>query len=150
MSEVEDRRAIVRFGVFGADLGTGELRKSGQKIKIQEQPFQVLAALLDRPDEMVTRDDLQKKLWPADTFVNFDTGLNRCTKKIREALDDSAETPRFVETLPNRGYRFIAPVARNAVETERVPHLAEVGDPPPDQQAGGPSHVYYSFWVDHF
>jgi TolB-like protein/DNA-binding winged helix-turn-helix (wHTH) protein/tetratricopeptide (TPR) repeat protein len=118
MSEASNPQGIIRFGVFEADLGTGELRKSGRKIKIQEQPFQVLAALLVRPGEMVTRDDLQKKLWPADTFVNFDTGLNRCIKKIREALDDSAETPRFVETLPKRGYRFIAPVTSNAPEID--------------------------------
>lgn len=135
MSEVESRRSIFRFGPFEADLTTGELRKSGQKIRIQEQPFQVLAALLDQPGEVVTRDDLQKKLWPADTFVNFDTGLNRCIKKIREALDDSAETPRFVETLPKRGYRFIAPVIRSAVANARGPDLAEVSDRIPESKS---------------
>ena len=127
MSDVENRRAIICFGVFEVDMDTGELRKSGRKIRIQEQPFQVLAALLDQPGEVLTRDDLRKKLWPADTFVNFDTGLNRCVKKIREALDDSAETPRFVETLPKRGYRFIAPVTRKAIELDRAPSLPDVG-----------------------
>jgi TolB-like protein/DNA-binding winged helix-turn-helix (wHTH) protein/Flp pilus assembly protein TadD len=139
MLEAKDRPVIARFGVFEADLETGELRKSGQKIKIQEQPFQVLVALIDRPGEMVTRDDLQKKLWPADTFVSFDTGLNRCIKKIREALDDSAETPRFVETLPKRGYRFIAPVSRNAVEFtfESTAAAAREGSPEQSGNRGG-------------
>ena len=121
MPGTDSRSTIIRFGVFEADPATGELRKSGRKIKIQEQPFQVLLMLLDHPGEMVSRDDLQKKLWPSDTFVNFDTGLNRCIKKIREALDDSAETPRFVETLPKRGYRFIAPVALVDIQPHPTP-----------------------------
>ena len=101
-----------RFGVFEADLRTGELRKHGIKIKLQDQPFQILALLLERPGEVVTRDELQLKLWPADTFVDFDTGLNTAIKRLRDALGDSAESPRFVETLPRRGYRFIASVER--------------------------------------
>ena len=103
-------QTLVHFGVFEADLRTGELRKNGRKINVQEQPFQVLAMLLERPGEMIPREELQKRLWPEQTFVDFDTGLNKAIMKIREALDDSAETPRFVETLPRRGYRFIAPV----------------------------------------
>ncbi len=102
----------VRFGVFEVDVRTGELRKQGLKIKLQEQPFQILALLLDRRGEVVTREELQKKLWPADTFVDFDHGLNKAITKIREALGDSADNPRFIETLPRRGYRFIAPVNR--------------------------------------
>src|SRR5438093_10275695 len=101
---------IVRFGAFEVDLRAGELRKNGLKIKLQEQPFQVLAMLLRHPGEVVTREELQKTVWPADTFVDFDRGLNKTINKIREALGDSADNPRFVETLPRRGYRFIAPV----------------------------------------
>ena len=99
----------VRFAVFEVDLQTGELRKSGSKVKLQEQPFQILSLLLERPGELVMREELRKKLWPADTFVDFDVGLNASIKKLREALGDSADTPRFIETLPRRGYRFIAP-----------------------------------------
>ena len=100
----------VSFGVFEVDLRTGELRKHGLRIRLQEQPFQVLAMLLERSGEVVTREELQKKLWPADTFVDFDHGLNKVINKIREALSDSAETPRFVETVARRGYRFLAEV----------------------------------------
>jgi cholera toxin transcriptional activator len=100
----------VRFGVFEADLRTGELRKNGMKVRLQEQPFQVLAALLERPGEMVAREDLRQRLWPADTFVDFDHSLNTAINKLREALGDSAGSPRFIETLARRGYRFLAPV----------------------------------------
>ncbi len=100
-----------RFGAFEVDLRAGELRRQGRKIKLQEQPLQVLAMLLQRPGEVVTREELRAKLWPADTFVDFDHGLNKAINKIREALGDSADNPRFIETLPRRGYRFIAPVA---------------------------------------
>ena len=101
---------VVYFGVFEADLSTGELRKSGAKIRLQEQPFQILAALLERPGEVVTREDLRARIWNADTFVDFDHSLNTAMNKLRDALDDSAANPRFVETLARRGYRFIAPV----------------------------------------
>ncbi len=100
----------VRFGVYEVDLRAGELRRKGRKLKLQEQPFQVLALLLERPGEVVTREALREKLWPADTFVEFDHSLNTAISKIREALGDLADNPRFVETLPRRGYRFIAPV----------------------------------------
>ena len=100
---------LVRFGTFEVDLPAGELRKSGVKLKLTGQPFQVLAILLERPGEVVTREELQKRLWP-DTFVDVDHNLNTAINKIREVLGDSAESPRFVETLPRRGYRFIAPV----------------------------------------
>jgi len=100
----------VRFSVFEVDLRSAELHKQGLKIKLQDQPFQILALLLEHPGEMVTREELRKKLWPADTFVDFDVGLNVAIKKLRDALGDSAENPRFVETLPRRGYRFIAAV----------------------------------------
>src|SRR5689334_275350 len=102
--------AIVRFGVFEVDLRAGELRKQGVRIKVQEQPFQVLTILLQRPGELVTREELRSQNWPADTFVDFDNSLNTAINKLREALGDSADNPRFIETLPRRGYRFIAPV----------------------------------------
>ena len=89
------------------NLRSGELRKRGQKIKLQEQPFQVLAALLEKPGEVVTREELRSKLWPSDTFVDFDHSLNAAIKRLRDALGESAETPIFIETLARRGYRFI-------------------------------------------
>jgi eukaryotic-like serine/threonine-protein kinase len=103
---------LVRFGVFEADLRAGELRKNGLKIRLAGQPFEVLAMMLERPGEVVTREELQKRLWPDGTFVDFDHSLNKAVNKIREALGDSAESPRFVETLARRGYRFIAPLER--------------------------------------
>jgi len=98
------------FGVFEVDLRAGELRKRGLQVRLQEQPFQVLVMLLEHPGEVVTREELQNKLWPADTFVDFDHGLNKAINKIRDALGDSAESPRFVETVARRGYRFLAEV----------------------------------------
>ena len=98
------------FGIFEVDLRAGELRKRGLRVRLQQQPFQVLAILLERPGQVVGREELQKKLWPADTFVDFDHGLNKAINKIREALGDSAESPRFVETVARRGYRFLADV----------------------------------------
>src|SRR6266853_6380921 len=101
---------VISFGTFEADLRAGELRRNGRKFRLQEQPFQVLAMLLEHPGEIVTREELHSRLWPADTFVDFDHGLNAAVKRLRDALGDSAEDPRFVETLARRGYRFIAPV----------------------------------------
>jgi len=101
---------VTRFGLFELDLSAGELRKSGVKLRLQGQPFQVLALLLERAGEVVTREELQRKLWPSDTFVDFDHSLNTAINKVREALGDSAGNPRYVETLARRGYRFIAPV----------------------------------------
>jgi DNA-binding winged helix-turn-helix (wHTH) protein len=103
--------AVLRFGTFEMDLCAGELRKQGVRIKLQEQPFHVLTALLLHPGKVVTREDLRAQLWSADTFVDFDNSLNTSINKLREALGDSAESPRFIETLPRRGYRFIAPVS---------------------------------------
>lgn len=101
---------VIRFGVFEIHLTAGELRKNGLKVKLQEQPFQVLALLIERRGEVVTQEELRQKLWPADTFVDFEHSLGTAIKKIRQALGDSATNPRFVETLPKRGYRFITPV----------------------------------------
>ncbi len=103
-------RRILRFAVFEVDLAAGELRKNGTRIRLQEQPFQILVYLLDRAGEVVTREELRQKLWPADTFVDFDHSLNTAVNKLREALGDSASSPRYVETLARRGYRFLAPV----------------------------------------
>lgn len=101
---------IVQFGLFELDLDARELRKSGVRIKLQDQPFQILSILLERPGTVITREELQNKLWPGDTFVDFDLSLNSAVKKLRQALSDDSENPRFVETLYRRGYRFIAPV----------------------------------------
>ncbi len=111
----------IRFGVFEVDPHAGELRKQGMKLKLAGQPFDVLAMLLEKPGEIVTREEIQKKLWPADTFVDFDHSLNTAVNKIREALGDSAESPRYVETVPRRGYRFIYPVDSVAAAHDREP-----------------------------
>ena len=100
----------VRFGVFELDPHAGELRKHGVRIKLQDQPFAVLLVLLEKPGHIVTKEELQKRLWPADTFVEFDKGIYNAMKRLRETLGDGAETPRYIETIPKRGYRFIAPV----------------------------------------
>src|ERR1700722_14134249 len=102
MQEADHLRGPLRFGIFELDLRAGELRKNGLRVRLQEQPFQVLAMLLERPGEVVGREELQKKLWPADTFVDFAHGLNKVTNKIREALGASAESPRFVQTVARR------------------------------------------------
>jgi len=107
----------IHFAEFDLDLATCELRTDGLKIDLQGQPFQILLALLERPGELVTREDLKNRLWPSDTFVDFDHSLNRAVNRLREALKDSAEHPRFVETLPRRGYRFIAPLDGLASDT---------------------------------
>ena len=97
---------VFRFGVFELDTTSGELRRHGLKIRLPDQCFQILKVLLSRPGEVVTRDELRHVLWAADTFVDFEVGLNSAVRKLREALDDSAENPRFVETLPRRGNRL--------------------------------------------
>src|SRR5579862_1156523 len=124
----------LRFGVFELDLRTGELRKNGLRVRLQGQPFQVLAILLEHSGEVVSREELQKKLWSTDTFVDFDHGLNKAINKVRDALGDSAESPRFVETIARRGYRFLADVkAADAVPT-RSPELAPL--PPAATETG--------------
>src|SRR6202162_4285837 len=101
----------VRTGLFEIDLGSGAIHKENRRVPLQEQPFRVLARLLERPGEVVTREELQTRLWPADTYVDFDLSLNTAVKKLRQALGDESDNPRFVETLYRRGYRFIAPVS---------------------------------------
>src|ERR1039457_2900118 len=102
MPDIEPRLPV-RFGVFEVDLPAGQLRRQGFDLKLQEQPFQILTVLLERPGEIVSREELQKRLWPADTFVDFERGLNRAINKLRDALADDADRPRFIETLPRRG-----------------------------------------------
>ena len=109
MAEAVHSRRLVRFGTYEVDLSAGELKKCGIRLKLSGQPFQVLTILLEQPGAIVTREELQKRLWP-DTFVDVDHNLNTAINKIREVLGDSADSPRFVETLPRRGYRFVAQV----------------------------------------
>lgn len=109
----------MRFGPFTADLATGELHRAGERVELQELPFRVLAVLLERPGQLVTREELRSRIWPADVFVDFEHGLNKAVNKIRRALDDAAGRARYVETLPRRGYRFVA-----AVEAAPAPRVA--------------------------
>ena len=118
MREPEQAARVVRFGVFEVDLQTAELRKQGVRIRLPGQSFQVLEALLLRPGELVTREELKQKLWPSDSFGDFEHGLNAAVNRVREALGDSSDNPRFVETLPRRGYRFIAPVEATEPDEE--------------------------------
>src|SRR6478672_1311656 len=104
---------IFRFGLFEADAAQGTLTRNGVRVKIQDQPFRVLVLLLERPGETVRREELRQRLWPDGTFVDFDGSLNVILKKLRAAIDDDSDNPRFIETLPRRGYRFIAPVSND-------------------------------------
>src|SRR5438552_4825385 len=115
MEHLRSVRASVRFGAFELDQDAGELRKQGTRMKLQEQPLQMLQVLLQRPGEVVTREELQQKIWPSDTFVDFDHGINNAIKRLREALGDAAETPHYIETLPRRGYRFIGKIECEAL-----------------------------------
>jgi DNA-binding winged helix-turn-helix (wHTH) protein len=126
-----------RFGVFELDPRAGELRKQGMKIRLQGQPVQILVMLLERPGEIVSREELQKKLWPADTFVDFEQGLNNAMKRLRAALDDDAESPHFIETLPRRGYRFVGSV--NGVD-----HEARRGAPSSEPTRAGRQRYLWS------
>ena len=128
----------VRFGAFELDLRTGELRKAGVRINLSEQPLQVLKTLLDRPGELVTREELRQRQWSAETFVDFEHGLNAAVRRLRDALGDAADVSRFVETLPRRGYRFIAPVARPAVVEQPSAPTSENEDRRKTSQAPDP------------
>src|SRR5215471_13213704 len=107
MNDPSVRSHVVTFGAFQLDLQSGELSKKGTRVNLQQQPQQLLAVLLEHPGELVSREELRRRLWPDDTFVDFERGLNAAVKRLRDTLGDSAETPRFVETIPRRGYRFI-------------------------------------------
>jgi DNA-binding winged helix-turn-helix (wHTH) protein len=126
---------LARFGDYEVDLEAGELRKHGLRIRLQQQPFQILTLLLERPGRLVSRDELQKLLWPNDTIVEFEHGTNAAINRLREALSDSADEPRYVETLPRRGYRFIAPV--ETVAPVSSPAISAAGTPPlqPEESA---------------
>lgn len=137
---------VARFGVFELDLSAGELRKSGVKLRLQGQPFQVLALLLERAGDVVTREELQQKLWPSDTFVDFDHSLNTAINKVREALGDSASSPRYVETLARRGYRFIAPVQNDAALPAAPPSPATATPVP---EAPPPLHPELEVPIPH-
>ncbi len=123
--EASERTRRTRFGAFELDLDSGALHKRGIRLKLQDQPFQVLALLLEHPGQVVTREQLRLKLWPADTFVDFDNGLNSAVNKLRDVLKDSADEPRYIETLTRRGYRFIAPV-ENAGDVDQRGFLASI------------------------
>src|SRR6202041_2761041 len=140
MHEAHQFRGRLRFGVFELDLRSGELRKHGLRVRLQEQPFRLPEMLLERPGEVVTREELEKRLWPAVTFVDFDLGLNKAAKKIREGLGDSAESPRFVETVSRRGYRFLAEVKDSEVPV-RKPELG-VQPQSPAVPPAVPDHLY--------
>jgi cholera toxin transcriptional activator len=120
---------IYRFGVYEVDLTSGELRKSGIRLRLPDQAFRVLVAMLERPSEVVTREDLRLKLWPDGTFVDFDHGLNTIINKLREILGDTAANPRFIETLARRGYRFIAPVELVAARGASGKHEGQLSNP---------------------
>src|SRR5580704_19515286 len=131
MTQLTESPSRVTFGLFEADLQSGELWKVGKRIKIQSQPFKILATRLERPGEVVTREELQLRLWGKDTTVDFDHSLGTAINKIREALGDSADNPRFIETLARRGYRFIAPVGYVPGSTGEPSRPATVLDPAP-------------------
>jgi DNA-binding winged helix-turn-helix (wHTH) protein len=124
----------VRFDCFEVDLQAGELRRDGELLKLQEKPFQLLAVLLESPGRVITREELRQRLWPADTFVDFEHGLNTAVKKLRQALDDSAEEPHYVQTLPKRGYRFLPPVEPREAVGEGQAAMKEA-EPPPEAVA---------------
>lgn len=127
-------RGILRFADYALDLRAGELHKGGRKIKLQEQPFQILAILLQHPGEVVTREELRQRLWPENTFVDFDHSLNTAIKKLRQALGDGADEPRFIETLPRRGYRFAGSLTND--ETSAPPPAPEVQTVPESSAPG--------------
>ncbi len=139
----QETNGVIRFGIFEADLRAGELRRNGSKIRLQEQPFQVLALLLAKPGGLVTREELQSKLWPADTFVDFEHGLNAAVKRVRDALGDSADNPRFIETLARRGYRFIAPINDPSATLKESAPSPQAAQPTQPLQAASHSRSYW-------
>lgn len=126
---------LVRFGVYEVDPQAGELRKQGRRIKLQEQPFQILIVLLDHRGQVVSREDLRHRLWPGDTFVDFDHSLNTAIMRLREAIGDSSDNPRFIETIPKRGYRFIAPIEEVAAALPEEPAQERSAEGPPSEKS---------------
>src|SRR4026207_1964808 len=125
----------IRFGVFELDRDAMELRKHGIRVRLQDQPFQVLAHLLERPGQIVTREELKERIWAKDTFVDFDHSLNKAVNRLRETLNDDAGQPRYIETDPRRGYRFVAPVTVLGQEDERAPMASPVAVEEPKKEA---------------
>src|SRR5215472_2841580 len=136
MASPAGQRNVFRFGLYEADSGSGQLLKQGIHVRLQDQPFRMLILLLERPGEVVTREELREKLWPENTFVEFDNGLNVAVRKIRDALGDDADNPRFVETAPRRGYRFIAPVSIKAATAFASQQVPQREHPAPPSSAG--------------
>src|SRR5689334_21330167 len=128
---------VYHFGAFTLDGRTGELSDNGRRTLLRDQSVQLLLALLDRPGQLITREELARRLWGTETFVDFDRGLNKAVKHLREALADSAEQPRFIETLPRKGYRFIAPVSR----------AGEDAEPPAQESTARSSRLQRWVWV---
>jgi len=138
MSTIQQSRVTLRFDAFEVDLQAGELCKQAQKVRLQKQPFQILEMLLDHPGKVVTREELRKRVWPADTFVDFEQGLYNAIKKLREALGDTAETPRYIETLPRKGYRFVGSIETSAPRIESLAVL------PLENLSGDPEQEYFA------
>src|SRR5258707_4335743 len=140
---------LIRFGFFEVDTRSGELRRQGCKVSLQEQPFQALVLLLERSGEVVTREELNKRLWPENTFVDFERGLNKAITKLRTALRDDAEKPCYIETLPQRGYRFNAPVenpplVRHRFRAQHPPQIDSLAVLPLENLSGDPAQEYFS------
>ena len=129
---------VIRFGLFELDLKAGQLNRNGSQLRIPQQPLQLLAVLLERPGEIVTREELRQRLWPSDVFVDFDHGLNKSVQKLRDALGDSASSPRYIETIPRVGYRFIAPV-RNGTRPHSPEAEIKIAEKPPERAAPLPA-----------
>ena len=129
VSQVPNGNGTVRFGSFEADLHSGEVRKSGSRVKLQEQPFKVLQVLLERPGVLVTREELRSRIWPDESFGDFDHAVNVAVGKLRVALGDSADNPSFVETIPRRGYRFVAMLESSPVDTQPAKPVTTVNPP---------------------
>src|SRR5437667_5458974 len=138
MQDFRSSQGNVRFGAFELDENAGELRREGVKVRLQEQPLQILQILLQRPGEIVTREELRQNVWPSDTFVDFDHGINNAIKRLREALGDTAETPHYIETLPRRGYRFLGKIER---ETPKFRSLAVL---PLENLSRDPQQEYFA------
>jgi DNA-binding winged helix-turn-helix (wHTH) protein len=138
MSEEVLATPLLRFGVFEPDLRTGELRKSGKLIRLAPQPFKLLVMPASKPGELVTREEIQREIWGDDTVVDYDQGLSFLVKKARAALGDQFESPRYIETLPRRGYRFIAPVETAA------PHIESIAVLPAENLSGDPEQEYFA------
>src|ERR1035438_1518742 len=151
MESAPGHSRIVRFGLFEADLERRELRKSGVRFKLHGQPFEVLTLLLERAGKVVTREEIRQRLWPGNTFVEFDNGLNVAMTKLRTALSDNADNPRFIETVPKRGYRFVAPISvRSSIVASSGPGENQAVDvilpavAPISERAGTPTTEGYS------